>query len=242
MIVEFRFKNYRSYRDYAEFSFEAQPSNFNSESITSLTLADGSIIRLLNVAAIFGANASGKSNIIHAISDLSTWVRESLRFNQNQPIPLRIPYGLNLKDQNLPTEFCIDFILKNQRYRYSLIIDDFGVKDEDLSEIRKTKALNIFGRTRLDNGEFGLKIGEAWKTSSLLLNDISLLPNQLLLSWLATKETHGLQDISDYLANLRIVSPDQLLPFGRLFNQTAETMFDGGRSDIYIYNLINFYK
>lgn len=66
MIVSFKFKNYRSYRDEAEFSLLAQPSEYSQGAVTTIKLHDGSSLRLLNSAAIFGANASGKSSVIYA--------------------------------------------------------------------------------------------------------------------------------------------------------------------------------
>jgi AAA15 family ATPase/GTPase len=74
MIISFTIKNFRSYKDEAEFSFEAVDSNFNSENVTSIQLEDGEEVRLLKSAAIFGGNASGKSNTIWALYVLSNLV------------------------------------------------------------------------------------------------------------------------------------------------------------------------
>lgn len=61
MIAEIRFKNMFSFRDEAILSFEADRSK-DMESYHVVEL--GGDVRLLKVAVIYGANASGKSNIL----------------------------------------------------------------------------------------------------------------------------------------------------------------------------------
>ena len=61
MIAEIRFKNMFSFRDEAILSFEAD----RSKDMESYHVVDfGAGVRLLKIAVIYGANASGKSNII----------------------------------------------------------------------------------------------------------------------------------------------------------------------------------
>ena len=64
MIAEIRFKNMFSFRDEAILSFEADRSK-DMESYHVVEL--GGDVRLLKVAVIYGANASGKSNIIKVV-------------------------------------------------------------------------------------------------------------------------------------------------------------------------------
>ena len=78
MIIDFKIKNFRSYKDETEFSFEALDMDFRSENTTAIELENGETIRLLKTAAVFGANASGKSNLIWALYSLSHMVAGSL--------------------------------------------------------------------------------------------------------------------------------------------------------------------
>ena len=67
-ISKIRIKNFRSFKDEFVFSFEAsKDSNFEDKNVIAMN--DGT--RLLRFAAVFGANASGKSNLL--------WVFEFLR-------------------------------------------------------------------------------------------------------------------------------------------------------------------
>ena len=61
MIAEIKFKNMYSFRDETILSFEADKSK-EMESYHVVELAAD--VRLLKVAVVYGANASGKSNII----------------------------------------------------------------------------------------------------------------------------------------------------------------------------------
>ena len=63
------------------------------------------------------------------------------------------------------------------------------------------------------------------------LNSLMLLNNQLLLSWMATKEANGLQNVADYLANLMIQTPEKVLFTGP--SKIAEEVFDECKSPLY---------
>lgn len=233
MIVNFKFKNFRSYREEAEFSMLAQPSEYNSDAVSTVKLNDGSELRLLNSAAIFGANASGKSSVIYALSALSEMVNESLSYDQKHHIPLRIPYGLDLSIKKLPTETSIDFIVGDKRYQYALKISDVGILDEELSLHSNGHFDLVFRRERLDDGNFALKLGPGWLSPTLEINDLLLLNNQLLLSWMKTKKVNGLQDVAEHLAHLMIQTPEKMLSGGKQLNKIAEDFFDGCKSPLY---------
>ncbi len=233
MIVNLKFKNYRSYRDEAEFSLVALPSEYNSGAVTTIELDDGSQLRLLNTAAIFGANAAGKSNVIYALSGLSEMVKESLSYNQSHPVPLYLPYGLDLEYYTShPTELAVDFTVKGRRYLYNLTVDDKGISAEELAVYAKDNLNSIYLRKRNADDSIDLQKGEAWP-STVDFNGTMLLPNQLLLSWLATKAADGLQDVADYLASLMIQTPQKMLFGGKQLNKVAEELFDGGKSPIF---------
>ncbi|MDE6368727.1 MAG: ATP-binding protein [Muribaculaceae bacterium] len=233
MIVSLKFKNYRSYREEAEFSLLAQPTDFNSGATSTIKLHDGSSLCLLNSAAIFGANASGKSSVIYALSALSDMVRESLSYNQTHGIPLRIPYGLDPNTYNLSTDISVNFIVADKRYEYSLSIGNSGIVNEELSLYNDSKFDLVFKRSLTDNSGLGLVLGPGWLSATLELSDLMLLNNQLLLSWMATKEANGLQDVADYLANLMIQTPDNMLFGGAQLSKIAEEFFDGCKSPLY---------
>ncbi|HEY8020952.1 MAG TPA: ATP-binding protein [Thermoanaerobaculia bacterium] len=85
---------------------------------------------LLPVAAIYGANAAGKSNILAAIQFLSRAVEDShRRWRPEGPIPQE-PFLLDPQSQMAPSRFEIDFLLGGVRHRYGFELDADRVREE----------------------------------------------------------------------------------------------------------------
>lgn len=203
MIVEFKVKNFRSYKEETTFTFEALNENFKSENYTIVELENGESIKLLKSAAIFGANASGKSNIIWAFQALSFLVAQSRNFDARTPIPVYTPFIMDEKTRNQPTEFSIDFIIQKKRYRY-IIHFDYIIRLEALYMIVKEEEVCIFkmdGETNPDKRS--LTIGEGYQSTSLDLSNMQMLANQLILSGMGIKPDNGLLDIYKTLADIQ---------------------------------------
>lgn len=203
MIISFTIKNFRSYKDEAEFSFEAVNSNFKSENVTSIQLEDGEEIRILRSAAIFGGNASGKSNTIWALYVLSNLVAYSLKNDVNTPIRGYYPYVLDSESRNQPSQISIDFIVDFKRYRYEIVFNSI-IHRESLSIVSKGIEKNIF-RVSIDEKDKkrNISINDGWESEALDLSNAKLLPNQLLLSALGTRESNGLQNVYSFLSTIQ---------------------------------------
>ena len=75
MLIQFNFKNYKSFRD--EVSLDLSATKITEHEDHVVDIAND---RLLKVAAIYGANASGKSNVYDAFNYMSYYVVESFKF------------------------------------------------------------------------------------------------------------------------------------------------------------------
>lgn len=200
MIVSLKFSNFKSYRDPAEFSFEALDSVFNSESVKTVIMNDGTKIRLLTASVIFGANASGKSNVIMALASLADTVKESLQFTSDHHPYFILPYAFDKAYLAKPTKIELDFIYDGDRYRYSVTGKNDIICKESLKKIINGNEICVFDR----NSKCTVKTGKGWPADKNLASDSNILPNQLMLSWLATKASAGLQNVASYIANLNI--------------------------------------
>ena len=100
MLIEFRFKNYRSFRDDAVLSMEATGlGTFRN----SLILYNG--IKLLPGAVIYGKNGGGKSNVIRAFWLAAQFIRNAQKTqHEKASIPV-VPFALNDYSATEPTEF-----------------------------------------------------------------------------------------------------------------------------------------
>lgn len=231
MIVGLTVSNFRSYRDKAEFSLLAleDDKGYNPGSVTTVELEDGSCVRLLNSAVIFGANASGKSNVLHAMEALSNTVSSSLRYTGKRKPHFIDPYAFSNSCLNRPTLIELEFILKGKRFVYRITGKMMSIQTESLVEIRNGRKLKVFSV----DSKRKISTGAGWPLDKELVDDSNLLPNQLFLSWLATKDYDGLQDIASYIADLTVClnTEQYLADFNRSF--LMESVIGGTDSKVF---------
>lgn len=108
MLIEFRFKNYRSFRDEA-----TGLGTFKKSLISYGTL------NLLPSVAIYGKNGGGKSNVIRVFWLAVQFIKNAQRTqHENAKIPV-IPFALNDYSKDEPTEFEFIYTLEGIKYWYS---------------------------------------------------------------------------------------------------------------------------
>ncbi|HTX34746.1 MAG TPA: ATP-binding protein [Bryobacteraceae bacterium] len=116
MLLEFTIGNFKSFREKATLSLEA--ANDDTLEETNLSSALDSGLRLVKGAGIYGANASGKSNLIEAMTLFRHLIQNSSKESQlGQPIPVK-PFRLNSESAKAPTFFEVIFLKNRVRYRY----------------------------------------------------------------------------------------------------------------------------
>src|SRR5262249_22022867 len=80
------------------------------------------------VAAIYGANAAGKSNLVDGLRFMSGAVRDSYqRWDPNSGVPRR-PFRLDTATQ--PSTFVVDVLVEGVRVVYGFVVDDARVTEE----------------------------------------------------------------------------------------------------------------
>ncbi len=151
MLLEFRVKNFKSFKDEGQFTMEASSLRevWPLPKAAFIELAEST--RILPAAAIYGANASGKSNLFIAMMAMRWFIQTSLaRQNVLDKIPVE-PFRLSPDTQNEPTEFEISFLNANQQFRYGFIADSNIVSEEWLwiKELKKrSKEKEVFYRDK----------------------------------------------------------------------------------------------
>ena len=145
MLIEFRIKNFRSIRDEVTLSMLAsEEKGFESSNLVSSEVSGE--LTLLRSLVIFGANASGKTNVILALKYLKGLV---LRFHNNiekNKIAEYSPFKLDRNYLDKPTEFTINFIEKGVDYWYFLSFDEEEIIEESLFYDKNGKETMIFER------------------------------------------------------------------------------------------------
>lgn len=138
MLLRFEVGNHRSILDPVELSMIAMdPDRPAARSFEGLDE------KVLTVAGIYGANASGKTNVIDAMAWLSRAVRDSLR-RWEDSIP-RCPFKFE-PGRPQPSTFAVDLMVNGVRYRYELELDDAQVLFEALYSYPKRRRRRLFER------------------------------------------------------------------------------------------------
>lgn len=140
MLIQFNFKNYKSFRDDTTLDLSATKMTEFSSRVVSV---GGE--KILPVAAIYGANASGKSNVYEAFEYMSEYVVQSFKYGDDQaafeearPIPFLFDSNSANAESSFEVYFIIPFDKTEKTYNYGFCISKEGVTKEWLNSKAKT--------------------------------------------------------------------------------------------------------
>lgn len=146
MLIEFTVGNYRSFQEVATFSMEATKLSARNKTVDTNAVVPMGNTPLLTSAAIYGANASGKSNLINALEFMRWFVLNSFREMQ---VTDRIPterFRLSTDTDADPSYFQMVFLLNGQKYTYGFEVDGEKVVSEWLYFVKTTREAKLFER------------------------------------------------------------------------------------------------
>ena len=141
MLLQFSVENFRSYKERVVLSLEASSDKELSDNIVNINNN-----KLLKVAAIFGANASGKSNLFLALTSAIINIRFSNQLQIGQPLINIIPFAFDETTKNMPSSFEFVFIHNEIKYVYGYSATPKEIVKEYLYAYRSAKATTIFDR------------------------------------------------------------------------------------------------
>ncbi|MCX6646300.1 MAG: ATP-binding protein [bacterium] len=147
MIVEFSVKNFKSISEEQTLSFVATGRDReHPENLIELDVPGMSGVKLLKSAIIYGANASGKTNVLQALGFMIRTILVSFyRPGPGSQIPVT-PFVLDEHSPNEPSRFELDFIAGGIRYKYGFILDKEKVHEEWLDHYPQGKPARVFKR------------------------------------------------------------------------------------------------
>lgn len=217
MLIQFRFQNFKSFRDDTILDLSA----------TRITEFSDHVIccggeRLLPAAAVFGANASGKSNVVEAFRYMVTYVLRSFSYGGDSEgktagseKPKHTPFLFDPKSKEAESSFEVYFIdTADQGCRvcnYGFTLDRDGVSEEWLNSRAKTarEFKRIFYRSRDELELSGLSV----KSRELL--EISLNKETLVVSLGAKLKIPRLKSVRDWFC--RVCFADFGNPYENIF-------------------------
>jgi uncharacterized protein len=199
MLVEFSVGNFRSFKDIQTLSMVAAPiSSKNKELDEQNTFQATPKLRLLKTKAIYGANGSGKSNFIGAMSSFSDFIVMSLRPDSHLHLFFQ-PFILSSETDNNPSFFQIIFILDGIQYRYGFEANSEQICSEWLFGTPNQREVFYFKREKqeVDINEKHLK--GAKKIQNLLGEQSQIYKKtSLFISVLSSLNISVANDVYDY--------------------------------------------
>ncbi len=169
MLLRFKFSNFRSFRSEQELSLVAGPLKDHSEGLFEIP---GLKERVLPVAAIYGANASGKTTVLRALQFMKRVIRESHRlWEPEQAIPLEPFVG---ESDTSPATFVVDFIRETVRHQYGFVLNSSTVLEEWLHAYPSGHKQTWFRRKAGDPMSFSEKLSGENKVIEQLTRNNSL--------------------------------------------------------------------
>lgn len=167
MLIEFSVANFRSFRDKQTFSMVAASRLQRKENTFIPKLKYEKFPPLLKVAAIYGPNASGKSNFIKALKVIEQVA--SRKANSGEKLPVT-PFAFDsvLKDQS--SEFEIYFIQNEVRYQFILHLTPERIIKEQISSFLKNGESLIYSRNYIDDGHYEYEFGYNLNIDNQVLN------------------------------------------------------------------------
>jgi len=211
MIVDLTVRNFRSFQTEQVLSMNVERArNRHSD---NYTVAEDGKLAILRSAAILGANAAGKSNVIKAVAALRWMICFSSRLREGEPISPYEPFRLSAASSSEPVTLEIEFIVPSRvRYRYAIsFLGDRIVEESLYSFARRQRAL-VFHRDAEDTWKT-IKFGGTYKGGNRIL---PLFPNNSYLSRAGSDASapDSMREIYRYFRSTTILWPgeDPLVP------------------------------
>jgi hypothetical protein len=147
MLIQFSVGNYRSFKERTVFSMVAANTKSKDPLINKNNVFhEENNLELLTSTAIYGANSSGKSNLVKALAFMRQFVLTSASTPIDSLIPVE-PFQLSTETENEPSFFEIIFCIEHGiQYRYGFEVNNKKVISEWLFAIPKTKEARYFTR------------------------------------------------------------------------------------------------
>jgi uncharacterized protein len=205
MLLRFRFSNFRSFRSAQELSLISGPfSDLENVVRHPPQLKYG----VLPCAAVYGANGSGKSNLIKAVAFMAGAVSFSHRkWEPDGPIRRE---AFMAEAASTPSEFEADFLLAGTRYRYGFLIDSARVIEEWLHVYPNGKKQTWFHRAADGHIAFSKNMPGENRTIEALTRK-----NSLFLSAAAQNNHDLLLPIYQWLTDLLFVDHNRSMYVGQ---------------------------
>jgi len=205
MIIEFSLQNYKSFKDLKVLSLLENSIKPRHKWLEANSFQANDEFRLLKSKAIYGANASGKSNLIKALAAFIYITCNSLK--DERALRKIEPFLLLKKTENAPTFFQLMFIVDGVKYRYGFEATREAVISEWLFGKPGEKEVPFFTREGNEMNFNRRQYPEGVRLKTLLSDGNEIVrPNALFLSAAAALNGKVSKQILEALRKITIIS------------------------------------
>ena len=142
MLIEFTVGNHLSFKDKKTLSLEASSiKEFEENTFKAVNY------NLLKSAVVYGANSSGKSNLLKSFISMQSIVIKSAQMSSTDKIDVK-PFLLNTETEIMPSYFEILILIGSERYRYGFEADETMIYSEWLFERTSKTERPLFYRDK----------------------------------------------------------------------------------------------
>lgn len=216
MLIEFFFSNFRSYKDPQTFSLLKQQGK-ELEKTNSFSTTMAKEFDLLRSSAIYGANASGKTNLLNALLAMRNVVQKSAtRYGPDDDVEVS-PHVFDENTAGEPTEFGVVLIAENIRYQYGFSATNKRIFSEWLIAYPHGRAQRWFQREWAPNEqEYNWSFGPGFTGKKQHLKDATR-DNGLFLSTAVNLNNEQLKPVFNWFTHtLQVVGLEGFGPFSTI--------------------------
>ena len=192
MLIKFNFKNFKSFKN--ENCLDMKAASIKEHEYNTITIKDK---KYLKVAAIYGANASGKTNVLEAFEFMKEKLMISDDTNMNSSeIDNYYNFSFDEKTRNEPIALEVTFLAENKKiYQYGFEIKNKVIVSEWLYVKKVNKSTPIF-----DRDENKVKFNKSYKAK---INKFDVDSNSLFLSLYRKieKDNDDFKSVYDWFLN-----------------------------------------
>lgn len=204
MILNLSLTNHRSFRDRADFSMEATASQAKSENVVTVVIPPG-VKRVVKVSLLYGANASGKTNVMRAFDALCSEIKGQSGTDGGDGMgQLYSPFCLDGISFKQPAIIDLSFITEGMQYDYHVAVNEKEIIEENLYYYPNgASRAGLFSRDKGFAGEVHGPHYPSTITSASLKPRFFVFKNKLLLSKFLKDTPHDLiGPAARYLADI----------------------------------------
>ena len=194
MLVDFSVENFLSFNNRQTITFEPDTKVKGLEDHYFISVQDkqkGRTLNLLKIGMIYGANASGKTNLLKALNYLKK-IALKTKTEKNTPMSF-VPFEL---DYSKNTSMEVNFISNDTKYNYKIKFNKYSVVYEELNEypyLTAGKSKNIYKRTTDVNKQLSaIEFGKGQNVDPMI---------EELMPWQTSLDMLLAEDINDHRVN-----------------------------------------